>query len=85
MEPNETYEIYRFAYKAKGGRILHVFARRDEVADEIVRMENVGLPYPWKRKRIGFRKLVKVNTPPYELECDQINVARSRMERRIRG
>lgn len=66
------FKIYKFSYFDKEVQLGWVFYARTEpfadmLADRIARMG-----YKPRRKRIGFKKQVFTEIPPYELEQSQI-------------
>ncbi len=67
------FNIYRFLYISRGTHLKHViFARNVEFADKLAkRITDLGV-FNLRRARIGFCKLMVTDTPPYELEMEQL-------------
>ena len=67
------FKIYRFLYIDRRVRLKwEIFARNEKLADELAsRISKLGI-YNLKKVKIGFRKLVYVEIPPYELEQAEI-------------
>ena len=69
---DSMYYTYEYVYKIKGCRLKFAFyARTDEVAEEIVRLNNLLVTNPLTR-RVS-KKKVWIEVPPYELEQGVIN------------
>lgn len=80
------YDIYEFTYKSKYkslGMELVVYARTKEIADKIIDVANQHSSFIWKRKIFGFKKKIKIDTPPYEVELEEIKDEEDRLRYRI--
>lgn len=74
-EEKDVFKINEYVYIDRHTRNKFVFyARKEELADELAkRVTALGI-FNLRRARIGFCKLYVTETPPYELELEQIEV-----------
>ena len=69
---DSMYFTYEYVYKIKGSRLkIAFYARSDEVANEIVRLNNLLVDHPMTRR--VRKKKAWVEVPPYVLEQGIIN------------
>ena len=81
-----SYKIYRYHYiDRKCSTKFEIFARKDELADELARRISALGIYTLRRTRIFFKKEVYVKIPPYELEQAQIEYIEEMEKKKTQG
>lgn len=81
----DTYDIFQYKYKNKKGKLkMIVYARTDDVAKQIIDINNTNSIFYWVPVVFGFKKPIKINIPPYELEQEQLNVSYKKLEYRLK-
>lgn len=73
------YDTFKYTYETKGGLKSAIYSRTDEVAESIVDLMNQSSNFYWKKKS---KKAIQIDMPPYELEREQIEYARKKLEYR---
>ena len=80
-----TYQLFQWKYIShKPDATMIIYAREQKTADEIIDIENIDNVFFFKKARFSFQKPYETNTPPYELEQHQLEVAEQRLEHRRR-
>ena len=79
----EFFEIneYHFVDKESGLKMV-VYSRTREFAEKIIELNNICSCCHWVPKKIGFVKVTQTNRPPYELEMEQLEYAKEKLQRR---
>ena len=86
MNINDTYyDIYEFRYKNKNNLPLLIYARNEEIADQIVFWWNKDLEKneQWYKPRFFFKKKKCINVEPYPFEREQLESAKELYEHRM--
>lgn len=79
----EMYDIFEYHFVDKeSGLGMVVWARTDEVANEIARIDCTESCVEWIPKKRKFKVAKVVNRPPYELEQEQLEQVNLELERR---
>lgn len=79
----EMYEIFEFTYINQGGSLkMAVWARTEETAQKVIDLENQCTTFHWIPAKRKFKVAKYTNRPPYELEQEQLEVAKNKLERR---
>lgn len=79
----QTYDIYEYTYKEKTCNLKKViYARTDETAEKIIDIANTQSCCCWIPVKRKFKKLVQTTQPPYELEQEQLQMVKLKLERR---
>ncbi|MBP3608119.1 MAG: hypothetical protein J6J11_07370 [Treponema sp.] len=79
----QMYDIFEFTYINEGGSLEQVvWARNEETAQKIIDLENQCTSFHWIPKKKKFMVATQTNRPPYELEQEQLEIAKLKLERR---
>lgn len=79
----EMYDIFEYHYVDKeSGLGMIIWARTDEVAQEIANINSKDSCCEWIPRKRKFKIATHVNRPPYEFEQEQIEASITKLERR---
>lgn len=78
-----SYNIFEYHYIDKeSGLEMIIWARSDDVAQTIVDINNKDSCCEWIPKKRNFKKAIKINKPPFEIEQEQIRYAIEKQRKR---
>lgn len=79
----EMYKINEYHFVDKESRLgMVIYSRTREFAEEVISLHNICSCCHWVPKKIGFVNAIQTNRPPYELELEQLEYAKEKLERR---
>lgn len=79
----ETFEINEYHFVDKKSRLgMVIYSRTKEFAEKVISLHNICSCCHWVPKKIGFVKAIQTNRPPYDLELEQLEYAKEKLQRR---